>query len=90
MALLAWYNVNETLHGFGAMELNNRLKERRLQQGYTQDSLASEVGVTRQTIIAIEKRKFGPSVRLALALASALHSSVEQLFWLEDNQGEGE
>jgi putative transcriptional regulator len=70
------------------MELNNRLKEKRLLKGYTQESLASEVGVTRQTIIAIEKGKFGPSVRLALALAGALDTSVGELFWLEQDEGE--
>jgi len=72
------------------MDLNNRLKERRIEKGYTQESLACEVGVTRQTIIAVERGKFGPSARLALALASALDTSVEDLFWLGDRKGETE
>jgi len=70
------------------MELCNRLKEIRLQKDLTQESLAAAVGVTRQTIIAVEKGKFGPSVRLALRLASTLDVSIEEIFWLEGNTGE--
>jgi putative transcriptional regulator len=69
------------------MNLHNRLKEARLEQGLTQESLAGAVGVTRQTIIAIEKEKFVPSVKLALELARALGASLEALFWLQDSQG---
>ena len=70
------------------MELCNRLKEIRLQKDLTQESLAAAVGVTRQTIIAVEKGKFGPSVRLALRLASPLDASIEEIFWLENSTGE--
>jgi putative transcriptional regulator len=69
------------------MTLRNRVKEIRLRRELTQESLAAAVGVTRQTIIAIEKGKFGPSVRLALRLASALEVSVAEMFWLEDAGG---
>ena len=65
------------------MNLCNHLKETRLGKQLTQESLADAVGVTRQTIIAIEKEKFVPSVRLALTLAQALNVSLEDLFWLE-------
>ena len=64
------------------MFLHNRLKETRLQKNLTQESLAGAVGVTRQTIIAIEKEKFVPSVKLALQLASALDTPLDQIFWL--------
>ncbi len=67
--------------------LLNRLRETRLRQGLTQEALAAAVGVTRQTIIAIEKSKFVPSVKLALELAAALHVSVHRLFWLESAPG---
>ncbi|MGE5250270.1 MAG: helix-turn-helix transcriptional regulator [Bacteroidota bacterium] len=70
------------------MTLHNNLKEIRLRQALTQEQLARSVGVTRQTIIAIEKGKFVPSVKLALYLASALHSSIADIFWLENEQGE--
>jgi len=69
------------------MKLRNRLREMRLQQGLTQVSLAERVGVTRQTIIAVEKGKFVPSVKLALQLADTLGASLEEVFWLDDNKG---
>ena len=69
------------------MNLRNRLKEIRLEKGLTQESLADSVGVTRQTIIAVEKGKFAPSVKLALELASALDASLEDIFWLENSKG---
>ena len=69
------------------MELENRLKEIRLERGLTQENLAHTVGVTRQTIIAVEKSKFVPSVRLALELARALEVGVHEIFWLETTKG---
>lgn len=66
------------------MDLHNRLSERRNQHGWTQEALAQAVGVTRQTIIAIEKGKHEPSVRLALEIARALGEPLEELFWLEE------
>lgn len=65
------------------MNLVNRLKATRTEQHWTQECLAGKVGVSRQTIIAIEKAKFVPSVKLALELAAALGVSVATLFWLE-------
>jgi putative transcriptional regulator len=70
------------------MELRNRVREIRQEKGLTQQSLAEQVGVTRQTIIAIEKGKFAPSVKLALELASALGAPLEGMFWLEKDKGE--
>jgi putative transcriptional regulator len=46
------------------------------------------VGVTRQTIIAIEKGKFRPSVELALKLAVELNTPLQGIFWLGNNIGE--
>jgi putative transcriptional regulator len=65
------------------MNLHNNLKDIRTQKDFTQEYLAGVIGVTRQTIIAIEKEKFVPSVKLALELALALDASFEKLFWLE-------
>lgn len=67
--------------------LRNRLRELRSQQGLTQVSLAERVGVTRQTIISVEKGKFVPSVRLALQLAGTLGTSLEDVFWLDTKIG---
>lgn len=69
------------------MSLHNDLKETRLRRQLTQEALAAMVGVTRQTIIAIEKEKFVPSVRLALELARALGTPTERLFWLDEKKG---
>ncbi|MBI4670184.1 MAG: helix-turn-helix domain-containing protein [Chloroflexi bacterium] len=63
------------------------MKEIRLHKNFTQESLADAVGVTRQTIIAVEKEKFVPSVKLALELALALDTPIEKVFWLEKSRG---
>jgi len=65
------------------MELHNQVKENRIRLELTQETLAKLVSVTRQTIIAIEKGGYTPSVELALKLARALDIPLEQLFWLE-------
>ncbi len=72
------------------MKLANRLKKIRLRNHLTQEALAGKVDVTRQTIIAIEKGKFGPTVTLALSLAQVLDVSVEELFWLEPEEKKDE
>ena len=60
--------------------LENSVYEHRKALGLTQAELAEAVAVTRQTIISIEKSNYVPSVRLALRLATALHTTVEELF----------
>ena len=70
------------------MILKNHLKELRNERDYTQEALAGRVGVTRQTIIAIEKAKFVPSVKLALELAAALDVPITDLFRLEADEGD--
>jgi putative transcriptional regulator len=65
------------------MELVNNLKSIRFNKGeVTQEELARAVGVTRQTIIAIEKGKFNPSVKLALMIAAYFDCTVEEIFTL--------
>jgi putative transcriptional regulator len=61
-------------------ELTNKLKIRRVLADLTQEDLAKRVGVTRQTILSIEKGNYAPSVFLALRLAKALSCTVEELF----------
>ena len=58
----------------------SRLHEFRTGAGMTQAQIAETAGVTRQTIIAVEKGNYTPSVLLALKLARALNVSVEELF----------
>lgn len=64
-------------------ELKNILKEIRVANELSQESLAESVGVTRQTIISIEKGVYQPSVSLALKLAKKLNKTVESLFYFK-------
>ncbi len=67
------------------INLKNRLREFRFKRNeITQEALAESVGVSRQTIIAIEKGRFNPSVRLALKIARELQCKTEDLFFLEE------
>jgi putative transcriptional regulator len=67
-------------------ELGNRVRKYRfLKNEMTQQELADAVRASRQTIHAIETGKFNPSVRLALKLASALDTSVAELFYLQED-----
>ncbi len=65
-----------------ADDVANRVREVRLTQGKTQEELGLIVGLTRQSIIAIEKGRFTPSIQTALRLARALETRVDRLFWL--------
>lgn len=62
--------------------IHNNVSIARKASGLTQAELADKIAVTRQTIIAIEKGNYTPSVLLALKLAQALNKKVEELFWL--------
>lgn len=61
-------------------KIRNRVQVLRTRSKITQEDLASAVGVTRQTIIAIEKGNYTPSVLLAIRLANYFHASVEEVF----------
>jgi putative transcriptional regulator len=65
--------------------LENKLKEFRFNHGQiTQEELANALGVSRQTILAIEHGKFNPSVVLALRLARFFEARVEDIFILKE------
>lgn len=67
-------------------DLQNQLKLFRLKAGdMTQGQLAEAIGVTRQTILSIEKGRYTPSVALALKMAQVLDCKVEDLFELKEN-----
>ncbi len=71
-------------------EIDNKLKLRRLLAGdITQEDLARRVGVTRQTILSIEKGRYNPSVGLALLIAKELGVTVEELFTLKEDDENG-
>lgn len=60
---------------------NLRLKAARAALDMSQQDLADAVGVSRQTINAIEKGDYNPTIRLCLAICRALHKTLDELFW---------
>ncbi len=64
-------------------ELKNRVKELRARLNMRQADLATEVEVTRQTILAIEKGRLNPSVALSLRIARVLREPVDYVFYLD-------
>ena len=64
-------------------EMRNRVKEFRKKIKLTQDELAQELGVTRQTINAVENNKYNPTLELAIKTAKFLGVPVEELFFLD-------
>jgi len=63
--------------------MKNKIKVYRAMHDLTQEALAAELGVTRQTILAIEKGKYDPSIDLAFRIARFFSVSVEELFQYE-------
>lgn len=64
--------------------MKNRIRVERAEKEITQQELAGSVGVSRQTIVAIENGRFMPSTPLALKIARYFGKTVEQLFILEE------
>jgi len=60
--------------------LKNNLRQHRLRKNISQKELALILGVTRQTIIALEKQRYSPSLHLALRIAKFFDQKVEDLF----------
>ncbi len=60
--------------------MNNRLKVLRAERDWTQAQLATELGVSRQTINAIEKGKFDPSLPLAFKISRLFKLAIEEIF----------
>ena len=64
--------------------MRNSVAERRLNRGWTQAELANALGVSRQTVISIERGRFDPSLPLAFILARTFGCSIEDIFIAED------
>ncbi len=60
--------------------MQNVLPELRRQKGWSQQRLADQVGVSRQTIISIERGRFDPSLPLAFRLARVFDRTIEEIF----------
>jgi len=67
------------------VQIKNKVKVRRVEIGnLTQGDLAKIVGVTRQTMNLIEAQKYNPTIKVCLLIAAALETSIEKLFWMEE------
>ncbi|MCT8336720.1 helix-turn-helix transcriptional regulator [Methanoculleus sp. Afa-1] len=64
--------------------MKNRIKVYRAMHDLTQEGLANELGVTRQTILAIEKGKYDPSLDLAFKIARFFGVTIEEIFLYGD------
>ena len=64
--------------------IRTRIKELRARYNLTQDELAEMVGVTRQTMLYLEKGRYNPSLILAYKVAKALNSNIDEVFIIED------
>ena len=67
--------------------IGNRVRVGRVEAGLTQQELAEHVGVTRQTIGLIEANKYNPSIKLCLMIAHITGKSLDNLFWMENDEG---
>lgn len=63
--------------------MKNMIKQLRKQAGLRQEDMAAQLGVSRQTIIAVENDKYDPSLQLAMKIANLLNLNVEDIFTLE-------
>jgi putative transcriptional regulator len=64
--------------------MKNRLKVLRAERDFTQQDLAERIGVSRQTINAIEKGKYDPSLPVAFRLGTTFRCSIEDIFYVDE------
>ena len=64
--------------------MKNIIKQLRKQAGLRQEDLARELGVSRQTIVAMENDKYNPTLELAMKLAKLLQLHVDEIFFLDE------
>lgn len=71
------------------LNVKNKVKVARIEKGnLTQGDLAQLVGVTRQTMNLIEAQKYNPTIRVCLLIAKFLERSLDELFWIEEDENE--
>ena len=66
------------------MPKNLSVKAARVQKDMTQKDLAAAVGVSRQTINAIEQGEYNPTIKLCRAICRVLEKTLDELFWEDD------
>lgn len=81
------YNYNGNIcMGWFFMYMKNRVKELRAKYNFTQEALAETVNVTRQTIVALEKGSYIPSLLLAMNIAQTFKLPIEEIFFMEGEE----
>lgn len=70
------------------MSKNYAMKQARAQAGLSQQELADKLGVSRQTINAIEKGDYNPTIRLCIGICKVLGLTLNDLFWDEEEKNE--
>ena len=66
------------------MALSTKIKEYREIQNLKQSDLAELVGVRRETIVNLERGRYNPSLKLAMDIAKVFHTTVEELFFYDE------
>ena len=66
--------------------MNNRIEEERKRRGMTQQQLAVELGVSRQTIISLESGRYNPSILLAHRIARLFDAKIEDIFLFDTEE----
>ena len=74
----------------GAVTMKNKLKVYRAMHDLTQEELADQLGVSRQTVIAIEANKYLPSLGLAFKIAKLFKTPIEEIFIYQEKKDEYE
>ncbi len=69
--------------------MNNRLRVLRAERDWSQAELAERLGVSRQTVNAVETGKYDPSLPLAFKIARLFELGIEEVFQFEDGAGDG-
>lgn len=70
--------------GKGTPRITNEIRSLRTRNDMTQQELADRVGVTRQTVVAIEANKYSPSLEVAFRIARVFDVALERVFGYED------
>ncbi|UYB45929.1 helix-turn-helix transcriptional regulator [Lysinibacillus capsici] len=68
--------------------MKNHVKIARVKANLTQQQLADAVGISRQTVLRIEKGSFNPSLKLCLLICYTVNATLDEIFWV--NQGDFE
>ncbi len=69
--------------------MNNRLEELRTKNGWTQQELADQLSVSRQTIISLEQERYNPSLLLAFRISSVFGLAIEEIFLYKETSDHG-